>query len=277
MSTDRAAPERVRNGAVVLSTRDLGGNGPPLLLLHGAGADQRSLDALAAELRQDFRVVTVDQRGHGESTAGPWSLDAAVADVEAVVATYELTTPAVVGHSLGGMVAAAYAAEHPDCPGAVNLDGHGLGRVEQYLGIDEAVVRAWRARQRRLTTAATALLLVLTPLARALRTPVPDRRVTRQVLAVVDEVDLLALYRSVTCPLMVVNAVADEDRPNMLRLIGKDGPGMLRAYRAGLQQDLDTLAAGYPNVTALRMDATHLLVTTHAPQVARLVADFLTG
>ena len=272
-----SSAREVLSGPVLLSTQDHGGSGPPLVLLHGAGTDQSSLQPLVAELLPTHRVVTVDLRGHGRSTAGPWSLTAAVGDVEAVVAAYGLRSPAVVGHSLGGMVAAAYGAAHPDCPGVVNLDGHGLGRVEQYLGVDDAAVRAWWARQQRLTAAANALLLVLTPLARTLGKPVPDRTTTREVQALVAKVDLFALYRSVACPLLVVNATADEDRPAMLRLIGKDGLGMLRAYRTGLQQDLDALAAEHPNVVVVRMDATHLLVTTHPEQVARQVDDFLSG
>lgn len=51
----------------------------------------------------------------------------------AVVDTLGLDRPAVVGHSLGGMVAALWAAGHSSCRLAVNLDGHGNPtRADQY-------------------------------------------------------------------------------------------------------------------------------------------------
>jgi pimeloyl-ACP methyl ester carboxylesterase len=54
-----------------------------------------------------------------------WSWDLALSDIAAVVDALGLIRPAVVGHSLGGMIAALWAAAHPDCPLAANLDGHG--------------------------------------------------------------------------------------------------------------------------------------------------------
>jgi len=173
------------------------------------------------------------------------------------------------------MIAAAYGAQHPECPGAVNLDGHGLGRPEQYLGQDEADVRAWWKRQQRLVARLNLVVLAITPIAKVLRKRVPSPKATRELQAAVDETDLLALYRSVRCPLLVFNATADENRPMMLRLIGKEGLSMLQAYRNGLRHDLKALADENPRVEVVEVDATHMLITTHPVEVAQHIDRFL--
>ncbi|GAA2793417.1 hypothetical protein GCM10010452_22230 [Crossiella cryophila] len=81
--------------------------------------------------------MTVDLRGHGRSAAAPWPWPGALADLSAVVDGLRSAAPAVIGHSLGGIVAALWAAGHPDCPLAVNLDGHtNPARPEHYAAPD---------------------------------------------------------------------------------------------------------------------------------------------
>ena len=48
---------------------DWGGSGPPLLLVHGAMRTGRSWNAVARRLRDTYRVISVDIRGHGDSGA----------------------------------------------------------------------------------------------------------------------------------------------------------------------------------------------------------------
>src|SRR5690349_15336394 len=107
---------------VDIAVRDYGGDGPPVLLLHGAGGDMSAWETLAPRLKA--RAVAVDLRGHGQSGDGPWEWDAVLDDLDAVTDHSGLATPAVVGHSLGGMIAGMWARRHPDCPAAVSLDGH---------------------------------------------------------------------------------------------------------------------------------------------------------
>ena len=103
---------------------DVTGAGPPLLLIHGITESRRVWDPLVPALAEHHTVVAVDLPGHGESADAPdgaydpVSMAAAVAaDVEAAGAG----PPLVVGHSLGGAVASAYAASYP-CRGVVNID-----------------------------------------------------------------------------------------------------------------------------------------------------------
>jgi pimeloyl-ACP methyl ester carboxylesterase len=262
-------------GGVTLATRDYGGTGPALVLMHGAGMDQTSLAPLAELLRPTFRVVTFDFRGHGASTPAPWTVASAVADVGAVAQAYGVGVPLVGGHSLGGMVALAYAREQPTCPGVINIDGHGRGRVDQYPGYDEAAVRlGWAKQDRRLRRLTSGLpAIAVRALMRALRKPAVAAETVRQVIAESQALDLFALYRQVTCPLLVFNATAAEDR-RVMKLWAGDGVSLARAFRQGLAHDLAALAAERPMTEIATVDATHMLIKTHPELVAQRIRAF---
>ncbi|GAA2281668.1 alpha/beta hydrolase [Nonomuraea roseoviolacea subsp. roseoviolacea] len=119
-------------GAVRLfHTDDGAGGGPPLLLVHGWGADSHQwswhIDALAAE----HRVIAVDLRGHGYSSvpAEGNTPHAMAADLVALLDALGVPEVFAVGHSMGGQVVSILAVEHPDrVAGVVAVDpGYGIG------------------------------------------------------------------------------------------------------------------------------------------------------
>ena len=98
------------------------GSGSPLVLIHGLTDSRRVWDPLLGPLAANFDVVSVDLRGHGESfTAPPYDGVTLASDVHDVVESLGVDNPLVVGHSLGGFVATAYASRF-DCAGVLNID-----------------------------------------------------------------------------------------------------------------------------------------------------------
>ena len=99
------------------------GTGRPLVLVHGITESRRSWDPLIAPLiAAGYRIVAVDLRGHGASSkVAPYDLATMAADLGAVLQAESIDDALLVGHSLGGAVASAYAAGGP-CRGVVNVD-----------------------------------------------------------------------------------------------------------------------------------------------------------
>ncbi|MFH9982396.1 alpha/beta fold hydrolase [Streptomyces sp. NPDC017179] len=100
---------------VRLVCRDWGGSGQPIVLLHGLAGHAGEWDVLSRSLRSRYRVVAIDQRGHGASERHPRDVSRAayVADVIAVVDQLALRRPVLVGQSLGGHTAMLTVAAHP--------------------------------------------------------------------------------------------------------------------------------------------------------------------
>ncbi len=85
---------------------EIDGAGEPLLLIHGVMEDRSVWDALMPLLVEDYQVVRLDLRGHGQSGHGTTCDFAALAgDVAAVSRDLGIDVPHLVGHSLGGVVA----------------------------------------------------------------------------------------------------------------------------------------------------------------------------
>lgn len=88
---------------------------PPALLLHSLAAHSHWWDQVAPHLAARQHVVAVDFRGHGGSDwSEPYRFVDYVGDVDAVMRALGWRSALVIGHSMGGYVAALYAAHHPD-------------------------------------------------------------------------------------------------------------------------------------------------------------------
>jgi 3-oxoadipate enol-lactonase len=105
-----------RENGPILRYWDDGGDQPPMMLIHGVGADGTSWDKIAADLAPDFRILRLDLRGHGKSghIEGALTLDDFVQDVVDVLDARAVIAAHIVGFSLGGMIAQGLALQHAD-------------------------------------------------------------------------------------------------------------------------------------------------------------------
>ncbi|MGW0431021.1 alpha/beta fold hydrolase [Micromonospora sp. NPDC003197] len=296
----------VTSGPVPIAARDFGGNESPLLLLHGAGANLESMQVLAQALQPAHRVVTVDLRGHGRSGDGTWAWDAVLDDLDAVADELRLGTPAVAGVSLGGMVATRWARRHPECPGAVSLDGNPPpSRPEQLAGLahdrataeldrlhtlfaamvgamagplsDEQLAAA-RAGQRMMAeryggpsgdawVATFERNLVSQDGGTSLR---PGAVTTEELRVAMAALDLVGDYRAVRCPLLLV--LATEDLPEQ-----QPFHDLYEAYRRGTFARLTGVRDENPYLRVVELaGASHAMVAERPEQLAELVTGFLT-
>jgi pimeloyl-ACP methyl ester carboxylesterase len=120
-----AEPRRLENEGIGLHVElDGPDDAPTVLFVHGVGSSGRTWEWLPAELTANRRVVMVDLRGHGRSDHAPgtYLLPRYGADVAAVLRTVASGPVAVVGNSLGGVVAWWLAQNHPDLVAAALLE-----------------------------------------------------------------------------------------------------------------------------------------------------------
>jgi len=96
---------------------------PPLLLLHGGSAHAHWWDHIAPVFADDFRVLALDLRGHGDSSwvAGEaaYQIEDYVADLTQFISQLALPPFVLLGHSLGGFVAMSYASVYAQSLGAL--------------------------------------------------------------------------------------------------------------------------------------------------------------
>ncbi|QYX55980.1 alpha/beta fold hydrolase [Roseovarius sp. SCSIO 43702] len=103
----------------VATAHDLAGpeGAPAVVLIHGLGLSRAvTWDRIAPQLARDYRVLSYDLPGHGESAPPEGALDLAAlgAQVTALMDAAGIARAALVGFSLGGMINRRVAMDHPD-------------------------------------------------------------------------------------------------------------------------------------------------------------------
>jgi esterase len=139
---------------------------PPVVFLHGGGLNAHTWDLVCAALRRERHCMALDQRGHGESEWSPqmdYSTESHVGDLDAFVDQLGLDRFVLVGMSLGGANALAWAGRHSGrLAGLVLVDvgpdmrAEGIRKIAAFtseatplLSVDEFVDRALAFNPRR--------------------------------------------------------------------------------------------------------------------------------
>ncbi len=140
------------NRTAVLET----GDGPPLVLLHGPGEFKERWIRVLPGLSRTHSVIAPDFPGHGQSDTHPDGLDAdrIFAWLDALIDQQCSGRPVLVGHILGGSVAARYAVSRPDkLDRLVLVDSLGLAKFRPHprfaLGLLGFMARPGEASHRR--------------------------------------------------------------------------------------------------------------------------------
>jgi pimeloyl-ACP methyl ester carboxylesterase len=121
------------------------GQGPPVVLVHGAGSARWSFGLVVPHLERRFTVIAIDRRGRGDSTDGDgYALEREFGDVAAVVRDAG-EGALLFGHSYGGLVAAGAALElelprlalYEPAMGGVLASEERIGRWERQIAEDD--------------------------------------------------------------------------------------------------------------------------------------------
>lgn len=125
--------------SLTLSYLDMGGEGMPLIALHALWMEALTYTRLAAALAPEWRVIALDQRGHGHSDHAPsYTRDGYLGDLAALFEHLEIDKAVLLGNSLGGVNAYQFAAWHPERVKAFVVEDIGVE-----LATDASFTLAW--------------------------------------------------------------------------------------------------------------------------------------
>jgi len=136
-----------------LYARDYGGEGMPVICMHGLSRNSADFEVIAAHLSERYRVIAVDQRGRGRSG---WDTEPAnyspalyVQDMFKLMGDLGIARAALIGTSMGGIMAMIMGMIAPQAViGMVindvgpEIDVAGLERIKSYVG-KSPPIRSW--------------------------------------------------------------------------------------------------------------------------------------
>ena len=198
---------------------DTGGDGPVVVLSHGLLMNRSMFDPQVAALRDGYRVVTWDERGHGDAEhEGTWTYWDSARDVLALLDHLGVEQAVLGGMSQGGFLSLRAALLAPERVRALVLLDSQAGPeppelVPAYLGMADA----WAANGSDPTTLDFIATTILGPADstpwRATWEAMPRHRAPQVLDTLVTREDLTDRLAEITCPALVVHGDADTAIP----------------------------------------------------------------
>lgn len=131
---------RFSHDGLTLSYLDEGADAPAIIALHSHWMEGVTFEPLAAALAPDWRVIALDQRGHGHSDhAASYTRNDYLGDIDALFAHLGLERAVMLGNSLGGVNAYQFASRRPERVRAMIVEDIGAT-----VGDDGSFALRWR-------------------------------------------------------------------------------------------------------------------------------------
>lgn len=256
-------------------------NAPTLVFLHGMGSTKESFNAMISYFVGKYRVLTIDQRGHGNSSKeGPFTFDQLVDDLCELIEYENINHVSIVTGSFSGAIAQIFTACYPErVHKLVLLDG-GFYKLSDAPGFDlekasayvdpgfdstEAIQEAIDNGYGELSTDIVIESMLLQYEKREdgrYYRKIPDEAsasYTREY-ATIDMFD--EIYPHVQCPLLLLKA---------------DGKGVPDQMREFLTQAMGRYAAAVKQAEIKVIpNSAHLLMLTNPQECAEIALSFLT-
>jgi 3-oxoadipate enol-lactonase len=216
---------QVESNGITLAYSDTG-TGLPIVFLHAFPLNRTMWAEQEAALSLQFRVITIDLRGHGESDAPLWhySLDQAADDVRALLDHLSITQALFVGLSMGGYILLAFYRKYAD-----RVKGMVLADTRAQDDTPEGKAGRFKMAQIAYKQGPSAIADIMIPkllspatiqtrpeIVQRIRTMIEENQISGIVgdlMAMAERPDSVPFLNQITCPTQIIVGELDQATP----------------------------------------------------------------
>ncbi|MVU79673.1 alpha/beta fold hydrolase [Nocardia sp. ET3-3] len=251
--------------------RDTGGDGPVVLMLHGFFMDSVMWEPQEKSLAPHYRLISIDQRGHGGTTdnGDPFDHWRLAWDAWAVVDHLGIDKVAIIGQFQGGWIGMRMALQHPSRVRALALIGSRADAYDpyEYAGYKQIIMDQWILGDGPLWELAKPIVVQMVGGTREQhefwldRWLADDRRRLEQAgWALLDREGIEPLLADITVPVLVMHGISDP------------------VYNRDHQEKLAALFGGPTRVETIQaIGANHSPSFSHPELTDPILRDWLDG